>query len=366
MTSAFAQRLLRWYAKHQRALPWRAAPGQPAPDPYHVWVSEIMLQQTQVETVIPYYRRWLARFPSVAALAAASQQDVLALWEGLGYYSRARNLHRAAQQVQRELGGALPRTAAELRALPGIGRYTAGAIASIAFGEDSAVLDGNVKRVLARVYDFREDVKSPAGEKQLWALAESLLPAGCAGDYNQALMELGALVCKPRAPDCPRCPVQSLCAAYRLGVQLERPVAPARRAVPHRVQLAAVVRKGPRVLLEQRAVGGLLGGLWAFPAVPLPPAMAGNGAAAGPASLLRRALRAEWGLTARVGPETQTIEHGFTHFTLTVRVFACEWQAGALRRGPSARRWVKLTALDEYPMGKVDRAIARRIAESGE
>jgi len=320
-----------------------------------------MLQQTQVETVIPYYRRWLERFPSVSALAAASQQSVLALWEGLGYYSRARNLHRAAQQVQHELGGALPRTAAGLRALPGIGRYTAGAIASIAFGEDSAVLDGNVKRVLARVFDFREDVKSPAGEKELWVLAESLLPAGRAGDYNQALMDLGALICKPRAPDCPRCPVQRLCAAYRLGVQHERPVTPARRAVPHRVLLAAVVRKGPRVLLEQRAQGALLGGLWAFPAVPQPQPTAGNGAAPRPASVLRRALRAQWGLAARVGAETQTVEHGFTHFTLTVRVFDCEWQAGALTRSPAARKWVRLNELTEYPMGKVDRAIARRI-----
>jgi A/G-specific adenine glycosylase len=355
MSTEFAELLLKWYAQHQRALPWRGAP-----DPYHVWVSEIMLQQTQVETVIPYYRRWLERFPTVAALAAASQQSVLALWEGLGYYSRARNLHRAAQQVQTELGGALPRTAAGLRALPGIGRYTAGAIASIAFGEDSAVLDGNVKRVLARVYDFREDVKSPAGEKKLWALAESLLPPGRAGDYNQALMDLGATVCKPRLPDCPRCPVNALCAAYRLGVQHVRPVMPARKTVPRRVHLGAVVGKRGRVLIEQRADSGLLGGLWAFPAVALPPEAE---RAPRPAARLRRALREQWGLAVKVGPQTQTVEHGFTHFSLTVHVFDCAWQTGALKRDGTARKWVRVSELEAYPMGKVDRAIARRVMQ---
>ncbi len=356
MSTVFAQRLLAWYARHQRALPWRAAPGQAAPDPYQVWVSEIMLQQTQVETVIPYYRRWLERFPTLAALAAASQPAVLALWEGLGYYSRARNLHRAARQVQRERGGRLPRTAAELRALPGIGRYTAGAIASIAFGQDSAVLDGNVKRVLARVFDLRADVKSAAGEQQLWALAESLLPPGRAGDFNQALMDLGATVCAPRAPDCPRCPLNDLCEARRLGVQLERPVTPARRPAPHRVWLAAVVVKRGRVLLEQRAQGALLGGLWAFPAVePLPDA------GPRPATQLRRALRDQWGLTVKLGPRTQTVEHGFTHFRLTLCVFDGEWVAGRLKRGGAARQWVRVADLGDYPMGKVDRQVAKRL-----
>ena len=351
MSTDFAERLLAWYAVHQRALPWRGAP-----DPYHVWVSEIMLQQTQVETVIPYYQRWLAAFPTLGALAAAPQQQVLALWEGLGYYSRARNLHRAAQQVVQAHGGALPRTAEALRTLPGIGRYTAGAIASIAFGQDSAVLDGNVKRVLARAFDFKEDVKAPAGEKKLWALAESLLPPGRAGDYNQAVMDLGATVCRPRLPDCPRCPVNRLCAAYRLGVQHERPVAPRRKAVPHRVHLAAVVGKRGRVLIEQRAEGALVGGLWAFPSVLLPAATATR-----PTTLLRRALREQWGLSVKVGPLAQTVEHGFTHFSLTVNVHDCAWQAGALKRNGAARKWVRVGELGEYPMGKVDRVIAKRV-----
>ena len=356
MSTEFAERLLAWYARHQRVLPWRAPSGQGTPpSAYHVWVSEIMLQQTQVEAVIPYYRRWLERFPTLADLAAADQARVLALWEGLGYYSRARNLHRAAQQVQRELGGELPRTAEALRALPGIGRYTAGAIASIAFGQDSAVLDGNVKRVLARVFDFREDVKAPAGEKQLWALAERLVPPGRAGDYNQALMDLGATICVPRAPRCLLCPVHDLCAARQLGVQDQRPVRPARRAVPHRVQLAAVIAKGDKVLLEQRAEGALLGGLWAFPAISF------DAESARPGTQLRRALRKDYGLTVRVGPEAQVVEHGFTHFSLTVRVFDGAWQAGALQRGATKRQWVTRRALTAYPMGKVDRLIAQRL-----
>jgi len=346
MSQEFSRKLLAWYARHQRRLPWRGAP-----DPYHVWVSEIMLQQTQVETVIPYYQRWLARFPTISALAEAPLQDVLAAWEGLGYYSRARNLHRAAQRVATELGGRLPREPAELLKLPGIGRYTAGAIASIAFGADAAVLDGNVKRVLARAFDFRSDVKSPAGIKALWALAESLVPPGRAGDYNQALMDLGATVCTSRAPACATCPVRSMCVARRLGVQLQRPITHPRPARPERVFAAGVVRKAGQVLLVQRPADELLGGLWAFPSVECPP----------PAELghaLRQALRDEWGIQVSLGPQVQTLFHGFTHFRLTLHVFECRWRSGRLRRGATPRRWVRLADLGTYPMGKTDRQIA--------
>jgi A/G-specific adenine glycosylase len=346
MSREFSRKLLDWYQRHKRALPWRGIA-----DPYRVWISEIMLQQTQVETVKPYYERWLARFPTVQVLAGAPLQNVLAAWEGLGYYSRAHNLHRAAKMVVAELGGELPGTVAGLLALPGIGRYTAGAIASIAFGADAAVLDGNVKRVLARAFDFRSDVKSPAGAKALWTLAESLVPRGRAGDYNQALMDLGATVCTPRAPACPICPERGLCAARRLGVQLQRPVRPARRARPERVYAAGVVRKAGRVLLGQRSTDELLGGLWAFPAAEcLPGAELGEG--------LRRALRADWGIDVTLGPQVQTLHHGFTHFKLTLHLFECRWRAGRLKRGAGPRRWVRLDDLDSYPMGKTDRQIA--------
>ncbi len=349
MTTGFAAALLAWYAVHQRALPWRNAP-----DPYHIWVSEIMLQQTQVETVRPYYARWLAAFPTLAALAAAPQQAVLAAWEGLGYYSRARNLHRAAQVVVAEHGGALPRTVAELRALPGIGRYTAGALASMAFGVDAAVLDGNVKRVLARVFNVTTDVKSPAGEKELWALADRLVPPGRAGDYNQALMDLGATICLPRAPLCLLCPVQAQCAAFRLGLQAERPVRPAPRTQPVRHQVAGVIRKGDKVLLVQRAADELLGGLWAFPAA----ACAAEDNEEARAAALTALLRDEYGLTVALGPAGPTLRHTFTHFRLRLHMVAGAWQAGRLRAGATPRRWVAVSALGDYPMGKTDRQIA--------
>jgi A/G-specific adenine glycosylase len=309
-----------------------------------------MLQQTQVETVRPYYARWLAQFPTVQALAAAPQQAVLAAWEGLGYYSRARNLHRAAQQVVAEHAGALPRTLAELRALPGIGRYTAGAIASIAFGVDAAVLDGNVRRVLARVFDIKEDVKSPAGERRLWDLAESLVPPGQAGDYNQALMDLGATICTPRAPACLLCPVRELCRAFQLGVQLQRPVVRPRAAIPERTFAAGVVSKDRRVLITQRAPEALLGGLWAFPAMPVGEPIGKQ---------LRQGLEQNWGVRVSTGPVRAVFVHTFTHFRLALHVFDCAWRSGRLRRGTG--RWVRVEELVRYPMGKVDRRIANEL-----
>lgn len=340
MSAPFAVRLLQWYRAAHRPLPWRGEA-----DPYRIWVSEIMLQQTQVETVIPYYARWLECFPTAQSLAQASEREVLTLWEGLGYYSRARNLHRAAQKIVSEHNGQLPHTVDGLLALPGIGRYTAAAIASLAFGADAAVLDGNVKRVLARVFDFRGDVKSSRGEKELWALAQSLVPRGEAGDYNQAIMDLGATVCTPRAPQCADCPVQSRCAAKRLGVQLERPVARARTPVPLKHFAVAVIRKGGRVLLIQRQ-DKLLGGLWAFPSAE------GKTRAA-----LRRVMAEDWRLEIEVGESTLTLTHTFSHFRMAARVYDCQWQAGALPRG-SAAQWVSVSKLANYPMGKVDRQIA--------
>jgi A/G-specific adenine glycosylase len=341
MPHSIATRLLKWYAQSGRRLPWRGRR-----DPYRVWISEIMLQQTQVDTVVPYYRRWLQRFPTVRTLAAASEREVLKLWEGLGYYGRARNLRRAAQRVVAEHHGRLPRTIPELRALPGIGRYTAAAIASLCFGADAAVLDGNVKRVLARTFDFREDVKSSRGEKQLWDLAQSLVPPGRAGDYNQALMDLGATVCRPRAPACQACPLRTVCRARALGVQLARPVARRARAVPHYALGVAVIWKEGRVLITRRPSAGLLGGLWAFPATR--------------AENLRGAVGAELGIRITVGARQQSLTHAFTHQRWTLNVFDCRWQSGALPRG-SAARWARPAELARYPMGKPDRQISQRI-----
>lgn len=352
MSHEFAKKLLQWYMAYHRPLPWR---GQH--DPYRIWVSEIMLQQTQVETVIPYYAQWLEKFPTLTALANATEHEVLALWEGLGYYSRARNLHRAAQQVVKEYAGQMPNTLAGLRELPGIGPYTAGAIASIAFGVDAAVLDGNVKRVLARVFDLTVDVKSPQGEKQLWALAESLVPPRQAGDYNQALMDLGATICTPRNPTCLLCPVQTLCRALALGVQNERPVTRPRAPVPQQVWVTGVIYKNNQVLIQQRPADTLLGGLWGFPS------FVSEGATASGPRFLQRKVAQALRLEIKVQRPLLRLAHAFTHLQVDVPVFACEWQAGRL---PARRslKWVRPAELGAYPMGKIDRQIAKRLAET--
>lgn len=248
------QRLLAFYDTHRRALPWREDP-----EPYAVWVSEVMLQQTRVEAVIPYFERWLERFPTVAALAEADRDEVLKAWEGLGYYSRARHLHAAARLVRER--GEMPRQPEALRELPGIGEYTAGAIASIAFGLPVPAVDGNVRRVLSRLYDLRDP-----GPARLRRLAGGLVSRERPGDFNQALMELGATVCTPRSPDCGRCPVSEECLSRARGVQESRPRPRRRRAVPeHDLGCAVVTDGGSRLLLARRPEPGLLGGLWSFP-----------------------------------------------------------------------------------------------------
>jgi len=265
--AAIAAAVVAHYARARRDLPWRRTR-----DPYAIWVSEIMLQQTRVATVIPYWERWLGRFPTVRDLAAAPLDDVLAHWAGLGYYTRARNLHRGAREVVERWGGALPGTAGGLREVPGIGAYTAGAIALIAFGERAPLVDGNVARVLARVFAVDDDVKSTAGGKRIWALAAALMdglaPGADPGDLNQGLMELGATVCAPRAPSCLACPLAAACAARRDGRQDELPVVPARRGVDELPVLSCValwIERGDEVLLARRRPEGLYGGLWELP-----------------------------------------------------------------------------------------------------
>jgi A/G-specific adenine glycosylase len=350
MTTELADRLLTWYRHQGRSLPWR---GQP--EPYAVWVSEIMLQQTRVETVVPYFEAWMKRFPGIRELAAASEQDVLSAWEGLGYYGRARNLYRAAQLVLREHGGQLPDDPAVLRTLPGIGRYTAAAIASISFGRDVAALDGNARRVLARLFDVEAPADSPAGERILWDLAAEHLPSGRAGEYNQALMDLGALVCLPRSPACPACPLGPFCRARARGVQEQRPVMKPRLERPHHVVTAAVLSRDGRVLLAKRPSRGLLGGMWEFPGGKLEP-----GEDLGAA--LRRELREELGVEVRVGQAFGVYQHAYTHFRITLHAFLCELLDGQPQPLEAAElAWIVPAELDRYPMGKVDRMIARRL-----
>ena len=357
-----SSRLLSWYRDNKRTLPWR---GHAQRSAYAVWVSEIMLQQTRVETVIPYFEKWMRAFPTVRALAKASEHDVLNAWEGLGYYSRARNLHKAAKIVTDQYNGELPRDLEELRKLPGIGRYTLGAIASIAFGMDVSALDGNIKRVYARIFDVSEPVDSRAGEKILWELADENLPKGYAGDYNQALMDLGATICLPKNPRCLICPLMQMCQARENGTQDQRPVMKPKKEVPHYIHAAGVIvrRIGnpPReqVLLAQRPSQGLLANMWEFP----------NGRVNGnPAAGLANALKTGYklrltrsetrGRSVRERDALGIVQHAYTHFSVTVHVFRCELLSMPNR---SNLKWVPLKALEEFPMGKIDRQIANMI-----
>jgi len=251
-------RLLQWFKKNQRDLPWRKTK-----DPYAIWVSEIMLQQTQVATAIPYYEKFLETFPTVPRLANANLSEVLKIWEGLGYYSRARNLHRASRIISNHFGGKIPDNLKDLLGLPGVGRYTAGAILSIAFNQEAPILDGNVKRVLSRLLAMAGTSRKT--EKTLWKYSASLIPEGQAGSFNQALMELGATLCRPKDPLCLRCPLKKLCEGYRLRKQEQFPSKPAKKRIPRIEAVGAVISKNGKVLLKQRPPKGLLGGLWEFP-----------------------------------------------------------------------------------------------------
>ncbi|MEP7124170.1 MAG: A/G-specific adenine glycosylase [Byssovorax sp.] len=259
---AIVGQLVAWFELVARDLPWRRRR-----DPYAVWLSEIMLQQTRVETVVPYFERFLRRFPDVEALAGAEIDEVLKLWSGLGYYRRARVLYATAREVTERYGGAFPGEAAALRELPGIGAYTAGAIASLAFDQREPLVDGNVARVFARLFGIDADIRSAASVKLLWDIARRLVPEERPGRFNEALMELGATVCTPRDPRCGGCPVEALCAARASGRVLELPVIEAKKKVPVVKMVAAVLRSGPRVLLARREEGGLFGGLWEPPMV---------------------------------------------------------------------------------------------------
>jgi A/G-specific adenine glycosylase len=355
MPISISSKLLSWYELHGRTLPWRDHS-----DTYAVWVSEVMLQQTRVETVIPYFYRWMDRFPTLNDLAEADQQEVLRTWEGLGYYNRARNIHRAAKIIQNEYGGEIPRNIKELQKLPGIGRYTAHAIASLAFGQDVPIVDGNIKRVLARLFDIQVAVDTTTGEKEIWRLAGKYLPPGRAKDFNQALMDLGALVCIPQTPRCDRCPLREDCRAFTLGLQQKRPVKKPRMQVPHYNVAAAVIRRDGCVLITQRPDKGLLGGLWEFP---------GGKQESGEnlSTCLKREIKEELDIDIEVGKELGVFRHGYTHFKVTLHAFFCEITKGEPHPlEAQTMAWVEPLMLIEYPMGKIDRQISNTIAKLGD
>jgi A/G-specific adenine glycosylase len=350
----FQTALQRWFEVHKRPMPWRETA-----DPYRIWVSETMLQQTQVATAAGYYNRFISRFPTLRDLASARSSAVMKLWEGLGYYSRARNLHAAAKVVVRRFGGRIPETLEDLLSLPGIGRYTAGAILSIAHGKSEPVLDGNIIRVLSRLFRFTENVRHPETMKRLWKTAEFLLPAVGVRTHNEALMELGATVCRPRQPLCQDCPVSGFCEAFRFSVQDDLPVRSPRKPVPHVDVTAGIIWKKRKFLITLRPPKGLLGGLWEFPGGKKEP---GENLPA----CLRREIREELGIRVDVGRPLISVKHAYTHFRITLHVFECAYAGGAIRlKGCDDTRWISAGQLDRYAFPGADRKVIQILKTKG-
>lgn len=338
------KKLLRWYKKNKRELPWRKTK-----DPYAIWISEIMLQQTQVATVIPYYQKFMESFPTVRHLAKADLSKVLKVWEGLGYYSRARNLHRASRIVSNDFHGNIPNQQRDLLALPGIGRYTAGAILSIAFDQPAPILDGNVKRVLSRLFAIADPPARGKTEARLWHLSESLLPKGKASSFNQGLMDLGAMICTPKEPQCPLCPLRDHCKGRASGDPERFPAKAIRRQIPHVEAISAVILKNGRVLLQKRPPKGLLGGLWEFPNWPVEEERDFE-------KVLRHKVRSDLGLMVKSKEPIGSFHQTFSHFKLTLRVFQCQ-----RLKGKGKGKWIPIKNLSLLPMSRIHRRIAERL-----
>lgn len=340
---AVALALLDWFRGRERDVPWRGEQ-----DPYRVWVAEVMGQQTRIETVRPYYARFLERFPDIGALARADLDEVLKAWEGLGYYGRARNLHRAAAEIVEARGGSLPRDPEALRELPGIGPYTAGAIASLAFGRPEPAVDGNARRVLSRLFDLEHPTRGA-----LEAVARGLLdaPTDDPAALNQAIMDLGGAVCTPRSPTCPRCPVRSECLALARGTVHDRPPSRRSREIPHRDIAVGIVWKRGRLLIQRRPEEGLLGGLWEFPGGKVEPGES-------PRDAVAREVREELGIRVRVGAPTEPVDHAYSHFRITLHPFHARWIRGEPEpRNATAWRWARPEALGGHAFPAANRRI---------
>ena len=336
--------LLNWYEKYHRSLPWRKTS-----DPYCIWVSEVMLQQTRVQTVIPYYEKFLSVFPSLQMLAESDLQKVLKCWEGLGYYARARNLHRATQEIMTHHGGIVPQDLSSLKALPGIGDYIAAAVSSIAFGNPHAVVDGNVKRVLARFHKTDLPINNPAAGKVFKAAADVFLEKSRPGTFNQAVMELGALVCTPKNPRCNDCPLARKCVAFKDKVVEEYPRRIKKARIPEYRVAVGVVWKGSRVLITQRKPEGLLGGLWEFPGGKIQ-----NGET--PSDACIREINEEVNLVVETEEPIARIRHAYTHFKIVMDVFRCIYLNGRIKlRGPVDYKWIRLSEIDRFPFPGANR-----------
>lgn len=351
---AFRRQLKRWFAQHKRDLPWRKEGN-----PYRIFVSEVMLQQTTVAMVEGYFRRFTATFPTVHELAAADEQEVLRVWEGLGYYRRARALHAAAKQVVAEHGGVFPDTVEGLMALPGIGRYTAGAIVSIAYDKRAPILETNTYRLLMRLTAYEGDPLRAAGQRYLWQVAEEILPQRDISPFNQALMELGSLICTPRDPKCPTCPVANLCHAYRLGTVHDLLPTVRKKTYTDVREVAMIVTKRDRVLVRQCGPTERWSGLWDFPRFAVEPA----DQVAEPRHLRTR-LRELTGIEAGVLTPFTTLKHGVTRYRITLDCYVGEYAEGKLKpAGDGALRWIRRSALGELPLNTTGRKLATLFLE---
>jgi A/G-specific adenine glycosylase len=344
------RRLLAWFAEHQRDLPWRRDR-----DPYRIWVSEVMLQQTQVQTVIPYFERFLTKFPTLAHLAAADEQDVLRLWEGLGYYRRARDLHRSAKRLAADHGGIFPKDPADVLPLPGFGQYTCNAVLSQAFDRRLPILEANSQRVLSRLFGWADDPRQGPARRRLWRAAERLLPRKRVGEFNQALMELGALICTPAAPACSACPLAKRCVANQVGLQEKIPAkSPAPVTVSER-EIAVVLWRGEQLLLVQRPAHGRWARLWEVPHAPLRPRET-------PAVAAARVVRELTRLVAEPGPEILTIRHTITRFQITLLCVEARYIRGTFRSDLyAAAEWVTPADLASYPVSRPQRKLAEAL-----
>ncbi len=345
------RRLAAWFARHARPLPWRRSA-----EAYPIWISEVMLQQTQVAAVVPYFERFLARFPDLASLARADEHEVLLLWEGLGYYRRARDLHRAARILMAEHGGVFPADPDAVRRLPGFGRYTANAVLSQAFDQRMPILEANSRRVLCRLLGVRADPRQGAVDKALWQAAEILLPQRQVGVFNQALMELGALVCRPDQPECGRCPLRERCHSHEHGLVDVIPARAERPAVTLVEEIAVVVHRGRRVLLVQRPADGRWGNMWEFPRVAL------DEGETHPVAATR--LLESIGLRADLCDRFLTIRHSVTRFRITLNCLRALHQGGRFRPGVYVRgEWLRPEACEQYPVSMPQRRLARALAK---
>ena len=348
----FRDNLLKWFEKHQREMPWRGID-----DPYKIWVSEVMLQQTQVKKVVAYYERFIDKFPDVQQLAAAQLQDVLKVWEGLGYYARARNLHKAAQIIVKEYNGEITNDYATFRKLPGIGDYSAAAVHSIAYNEPYAAVDGNIKRVLARLFLMDTPINDSTATKLFQHKADELLDQENPGFFNQAMMELGATVCRPQSPTCLVCPVNLYCGAFQTARQDEYPKRKKNEKVPEHHMAAGVIYKGDKVLIVQRPLDGLLGGLWEFP----------NGQIAENETAEAACIRyiTDVANLAVTNLKSLTrVRHAFTHFKIVVDVFQCDYRSGeVVLNGPIDAKWVKLSELKDYPLPRATHKILEELIQ---